>query len=442
MPTALSRKPARSLPQAAAVPPPFRLLATHFITVVASALAGSVGLVLVAPRLAAGDFLAPQVLATVHFFTLGVLTTAIFGVLHQFYPMALAAPMKSVRAAWAGVTALVGGMLAIVCGFWSWTPALLTVGWVLLTAAMGVLAWNVLSGRRRSPHAGAVGLYVSAGHAALGIAILLAGARIGEMLGLWTVSRLGVIAAHYHLAALGFGLLTVVGVGSRMVPMFLVSHGAPQWPLKWIGPLVGAGLLVFAAGALGGGAILRWTGASFMAAGVMLHLRLVRDYFGKRLRRNLDGALAHARLSFVNLAIAVVLGALLLVQPGFNPRLSIAYVTFGLVGFLVLLILGMLQKLMPHLGRLHLFRQAGNAAPPDANALLHQGASRVSLWLGELGLVVFAAGVLAGDGAVARVGATAWLAAVMVIVGQFARIVMILRGKLDLKQRELGTEPS
>ena len=111
-------------------------------------------------------------------------------------------------------------------------------------------------------------------------------------------------------------------------------------------------------------------------------------------------------------------------------------------GFLVLLVLGMLQKLMPHIGRLHLFRQAGSAPPPDANALLHQGASRASLWLGELGLVVFAAGVLAGDGAVARIGAIAWLAAVMVIVGQFARIVMILRGKLDLKQRELGTAPS
>src|SRR5690606_21148935 len=162
----------------------------------------------------------------------------------------------------------------------SWTPALLTIGWTLISVAMGALAWNVLSGRRRSPHAGAVGPYVSAGHAALGIAILLAGARIGEVLGLWTVSRLGIIAAHYHLAALGFGLLTVVGVGSRMVPMFLVSHGAPAWPLKWIAPFIGAGLLLFATGVLGGGAVLTWTGASFMAAGVVLHLMLAREYFG------------------------------------------------------------------------------------------------------------------------------------------------------------------
>ena len=417
----------RPLPQVAASPPPFRLLAVHFVTVVTSAVADSVGLVLLAPRLAAGDFFAPSVLATVHLFTLGVLATAIFGVLHQFYPMALAAPMRSTRVAWAGAAALITGMLAVVTGFASWTPALLAIGWTLLTTAMGALAWNVLSGRRYSPHAGAVGLYVSAGHAALGLAILLAGARIGEILGLWTVSRLGIIAVHYHLAALGFGLLTVVGVGSRMVPMFLVSHGAPAWPLKWIGPLIGAGLLLFAAGVLGSGALLTWTGASFMAAGVVLHLKLARDYFGKRLRRQLDGALAHARIAFINLALSVALGALLLVLPGFQPRLWITYVAFGLVGFLVLLILGMLQKLMPHLGRLHLYRPVSGSPPPDANALLHQGASRVSLLLAELGLVTFAAGVLAGDGAVARIGAIAWLAAVVIIVGQFVRIVRMLR---------------
>ncbi len=431
-----SRSPSRPLPQAAASPPPFRLLAAHFVTVVASAVAGSIGLVLVAPRLATGDFLAPQVLATVHLFTLGVLFTAIFGVLHQFYPMALGVPMRSTRAAWAGVSCLVGGMLAVVTGFWNWSPALLAIGWTLITTAMGVLAWNILSGRRQSPHAGAVGLYVSAGHAALGIAILLAGARVGEILGLWTVSRLGIIAAHYHLAALGFGLLTAVGVGSRMVPMFLVSHGAPGWPLKWIGPLVGAGLLLFAGGALGGGALLTWTGASFMASGVVVYLKLARDYFGKRLRRNLDGALAHARMSFINLAVTVGFGALLLVLPGFRPRLWITYVALGLVGFLVLLILGMLQKLMPHIGRLHLYRPAVGSPPPDANALLHQGASRVSLGLAELGLVTFAAGVLAGDGAVARIGAVAWLAAVIIIAGQFARIVLILRNPRSVN----GTE--
>lgn len=168
-----------------------------------------------------------------------------------------------------------------------------------------------------------------------------------------------------------------------------------------------------------------------MAAGVVLHLVLAREYFGKRLRRRLDGALAHARMAFVNLAVAAALGAMLLVLPGFQPRLWIVYVAAGLVGFLVLLILGMLQKLMPHIGRLHLYRPVSGSPPPDANALLHQGASRVSLALAELGLVTFAAGVLTGDGAVARIGAIVWLTAVIIIGGQFVRIVRTLRVKSD-----------
>ena len=78
--------PPRALPtqSQAPTPPPFPLLAAYFSLLGVSVLAGSVALVNVAPTLARGDFLAPHVLAAVHLFTLGVLTTAIFGVLHQF----------------------------------------------------------------------------------------------------------------------------------------------------------------------------------------------------------------------------------------------------------------------------------------------------------------------------------------------------------------------
>jgi hypothetical protein len=227
--------PFRPLPElnAAPTPPPFRLLAAHFLLVITSLTLGSAGVLAIAPRLAVGDFLSPHVLATVHLFTLGVLLAAISGVLHQFYPMALGWALRSRRVAAAGVTLLILGVASVVTGFWFWMPWLLATGWVLIFGAVGCVSWNLLPARRRVPNARLVGGFVSAGHVALGLAMLLAAGRIGEFLHWWTMDRLGTIAAHYHLAALGFGTLTAVGVGSRMLPMFLVSHGAPTKPVPW-----------------------------------------------------------------------------------------------------------------------------------------------------------------------------------------------------------------
>lgn len=77
--------------------PPFRLPGTHFIGVLVSLLLGAGGLVVIAPDLAAAQFLNPRVFAVTHLFTLGVIVTAVFGALYQFYPMSLGAGARSVR---------------------------------------------------------------------------------------------------------------------------------------------------------------------------------------------------------------------------------------------------------------------------------------------------------------------------------------------------------
>ena len=68
----------------APTPPPFRLPGTHFLCGIGWLALGAAGLVVVAPLLAAGQFLAPRVIAVTHIFTLGVITGSIFGALYQF----------------------------------------------------------------------------------------------------------------------------------------------------------------------------------------------------------------------------------------------------------------------------------------------------------------------------------------------------------------------
>ena len=425
----------RPLPQptAAPTPPPFPLLAAHFSLLAVSLVLGSAGLVAVAPLLAAGNFLAPRVLGVVHLFTLGVLLAAISGVMHQFYPMALGWALRSVRIAATGVTLLILGVASVVSGFWFWHPALLAIGWVLVFAAVGCVSWNLLPARRRSPQARFVGAFVSAGHVALGFAMLLAALRIGEFLGWWTVNRLGTIAAHFHLAALGFGTLTALGVGSRMIPMFLVSHGAPTRPVPWIAIILTGGLFAFSIGAPLHLQPLVWLGASFMFAAVLLHLWVARWYFRHRLRRKLDPAMRFVALAFVNLGLTALMGAALLITPGFHAGLWIAYGLFGILGWLVTLIMGILQKLVPHLSRMRLFGRSGRPIP-DANVLINPTLARIALASLEAGLLTLATGVLLRHVLATRAGAALWLLAVALVVTQFVRIVMMARGWLAVPE--------
>ena len=79
------------LPIAGADPdaPTASLPLTHFAAVAVWLALGATALVAIAPDLAGGNLMDPRVLATTHMFTLGVVTTAIFGAMYQFVPAVL-----------------------------------------------------------------------------------------------------------------------------------------------------------------------------------------------------------------------------------------------------------------------------------------------------------------------------------------------------------------
>ena len=407
---------------APAAAPPFRLPGTHYIGAVVWLLLGTAGLVLIAPRLAAGDFLAPQVLAVTHLFTLGVITGSIFGALYQFYPMSLGFGARSIRVGVAGAWLLHAGIVLLVSGLWLWLPGLQAAGWVALFLSIGCVAWNLLPHRRRMTQGRRVGEYVSAAHSLLGFALLIAGARIGASLGWWTLDRLGAIAAHFHLAAFGFAGLTAVGVGSRMLPMFLVAGQAPDWPARWIGPVATAGLVALAIGLMIDVPAAIWTGALLGVAGAALFVMLVVGYFRHRLVRRLEPAFGHVAAGFLFLALAMGTGLAQLLLPGFSARGWIVYAVLALLGWLVVFITGIWYRLFAFFIRLHFHGREGRKARPTAE-LISRPVAWLSLALLAPGVGVLALGTALGSAATVRTGAIAMLAAAALMAAQYARLL-------------------
>lgn len=420
--------PRRPLPQiGAAAPPPFRLPGSHFAAALGWLGVAAVLLPALAPRLADGRVFEPPVLALVHVVALGVVGSTIFGALYQFVPGGLGVPLRSVRAGLAGFWALQSGVATLVAGLWWWSGPLQLAGWFLLLAAVGAVSVNVLQARRRSVQGKQIGLYLSVAHSALGFGMAIAFARIGETLGWWHVGRLGLLAAHALLGLVGFGTLTAVGVGSRMLTTFLQAPGDDRRPLT--------GLLCLASGALGVfgvGIVFGWElvaqlgGVLLVATGIGVSALGVRWF--RRRGRALDPALWHVVGAFAALVGATLLGAGLLVGGPTDLARWAALVVAALCGWLVLLVVGVMAKIVSHLSYINLFsRMPGFAAIGDPNLLLRAdwlAASGACLTAGALGLT---AAIDLGSAQVARMAALLWSAGVAITLANFFRMLVVGR---------------
>lgn len=401
--------------------PPFRLPGTHFAGAIVWLLLAGAGLVAVAPDLAAARFLSPRVLAVTHLYTLGVIVASIFGALYQFYPMALGAGARSTRVGVMGAWLLHAGVALVVAGFWFWRPWLQAAGWCALFLAVGSVAWNLLPQRRRMSQGRRVAAYISAAHSMLGFALLLAGARIGASLGWWEIDRLGTIAAHFHLAAFGFAGLTAVGVGGRMIPMFLVAGAAPEWPMRVIGPGAAGGLLALAAGLLFGFPPLVWLGAVLGLATAAVFVVLIARFFRRRLVRRLEPTFGHVLVGFCCLVLALAVGVAQLLLPGTSARGWVIYAQLTLLGWLVIFITGIWYRLFTFLLWLHFYGRSG-VPVRQAAELVHHPAAWVALGLLAGGVLLLVAGTAWTWPAGARAGASCFLGGSLLIAAQYVRI--------------------
>ncbi len=430
-PIGLTPPAGRSLPVTGQVVPSFPLVASHFALGFGWALAGGLGLVGLAPLLAAGTFLDPRVLALTHLFTLGFLTTVITGVLYQIFPAMLGIGERSRGVAWAALGLHGAGTALLACGLLLGQRHLQSAGWSVLFVAVFGTAWNLLPQRRKAPRNRQLGLYVSYAHIGFGFAMFVAGARIGDALGWWTTPRLGLISAHLHLALGGFVTMTAFGLGSRMIPMFYGSPAPIPAAVDRLMPrLLGSAVLVYAAGAVTGLGALAWTGVALMAAAGGLFCWLGLGWFRGRARRALDPATGLLTLALASLATAIPLGVMAAASGLRHPGLLVAYVLALLLGWAGALVLGVSFRVLPTLTWHHRFAlRMGRPGTPPMPAMLHRGLGIAAAASGSLGIALLVPAVVAGNLPAARAGAGLFTLAITATITHHLRMLLIGRAR-------------
>ncbi len=420
---------ARALPMAppvtgalATAMPPFRLPGWHFAIALAWLVAGSTGMLWAAPLLAKGQWLTPITAAVTHAFTLGWLLTSAYGVLYQVGPVALGIHARSWRVAYLTLGLHTAGALLLIVGMARWVPRLSGVGWLLIVLALGLWSWNAGAGLLHAPRATRQGRVVGIAFAFLWLAVLVAGARLGNALGWWILPRETLVAAHVQLAIGGFATLLVMGVGSHILPMFLLARGAPDWPGRVAVPLVAVGAVLQAAGWLVAAPLCVRLGGAALAVGVVLFLWQARLWFHHRERRDLDAALRQVTGAMMALVLATLCGLAALVSP--TPRLIAMYGVLAIVGWLGLLIGAIYARVLPFLTWMDRYRErAGQRGIPKIGEMVHSRTMQLiaAIWTASVGLLALAIG--AAQPVAARVASVLYLAAAVATALTYARLV-------------------
>ncbi len=294
-------------------------------------------------------FYHPQMVAVLHLVTLGWITGSILGVFYVIAPLALRVPLPATRWDAAACAGFVLGVTSMVVAAWNGRYAGLAAAAVFPLAAIARVGWRVVHGLRTADVADGVKLHVTLAF----VNIVTAGA-LGAVIGLdrqwqfWRVPPMAQTWAHAHLAAIGWGVMLVMGLSYRLVPMMIPAAMPTGSGLKRSAWWLQAGTLGIVAAHLLGYAWLLPVAGLAIAGGVRAFVQEVRAIARHRLpppaaRPAADPTrqLGHACTGW--LMLAVVLGLLLTVLPSSPRTIALAwlYGVAGLVGYLSQVVIGM-----------------------------------------------------------------------------------------------------
>jgi hypothetical protein len=217
--------------------------------------------------------------------------------------------------------------------------------------------------------------------------------------------------AHAVLAGFGFMGMLALGFGTILIPMFSMAEApAGPWLDSSFGLLI-VGLTLAVAGIL---LEHRWLVVGAIAVslvGTGLHLWLMTQALKARMRRRLSPEFWLIRVSWALLPVTLVLG--LALASGVAPDGTPALFGFAfLFGWLLTLLVAVLQRVMPFLASMHLLRKGKRSiAPsklvPDRPITVHRWCHFAALALVSTGLalswppLIRIGAVIGGVGAVA-----------------------------------------
>ncbi len=409
---------------------PHRLVLPFYLYAAFAFVLGCLLLLLSATHVA-GHYFHPHSLAIVHIMALGWGTMIILGSGHQLVPVLIEGELYSKRLARLCFFFAALGIPLLAYGFY-----VFDMGWpakwggrlIILAILAYLINLGVSMHRSKKENIHALFVFTS-------VLWLLATCVVGLILvynfttPILPAGSLDYLPMHAHMGIAGWFLLLIMGVASRLIPMFLLSKYDNKKALWWIYGLVNMGLLLFIF------LFLTTTHHSWLliplsliAMALILFVRYCYQCYRLRIRRRVDGPMRISLLSLplmlgpAALALALVLAAIQ--STGENMRLIIVYGFVIFFGWITALILGMTFKTLPFIIWNKVYQQiAGKKATPNPKELYHAEIFRGMTLCYLLGFPLFLIGILCSQVNILHAGAFLLLASSVLYIFNILKLM-------------------
>lgn len=406
------------------------LVIVHFVAGGICLLA-SVLLLALFPEMLSDHYFSPKLLAVTHLLVLGWITMIIFGALYQLIPVILEVKIFSERIGYVIFVLLLSGTLLLGYSFWNFRLGLLiNIAGSAVVSAVGLFAAIIYLTARRSAKSGIERDFIMTSVLWL-LFTVVAGLLLAINLAhpFLEVSHVQLLKLHAHAGMIGWIFQLIMGVGSKLLPMFMLSGNLKKGKLNQAYYFLNGGLI--------SGIVCLYTGwssgvilsALAALAGVVFFLSFVVVAYKSRVRRKLDVMMKQSLLSFVTLILPVAILVILFYKDAHGERgstaLSTGYGVAIVLGFITQLIMGQTLKTLPFIVWLSVYRnRVGKEKTPLPKDLYSERLALIQTWMYASGFAVLISGTIVSNDLIIRTGALLLILAVWIYNFNVLKVIL------------------
>ncbi len=367
-------------------------------------------LVLMNPSAFTQHYFNPQTLAITHTMALGWGTMIILGASHQLFPVMIEGKLHSnVLAHLSFIFAAVGIPLLVSAFYELNMGSIALLGALLVNVAVicyVVNLWlSIYYSKSRNIHA------IFAFSSVLWLFITTA---LGLLL-VWNFSlnflskhSVDFLSLHAHLGIIGWFLMMVIGVGSRLIPMFLISKYENKKQLWLIYLLINAALISFIVMFFLSVAVrLYFIPIALIGISILLFGNYIYRSYLQRIRKKVDEQVKISMLSIALILLPVVVLAVIiyLFATVNSLQLIMLYGFIIFFGWITAIILGMTFKTMPFIVWNKVYGKiAGLGKTPNPKELFSNNIFIANGITYLLGFIIFGFGIVQSNLLLLKIG--------------------------------------
>lgn len=347
-----------------------------------------------------GHYFSPKLLAITHIATLGWASMIIFGSLYQLLPVILNTSLYSIRIAKITFLCFTTGITILVYSFWTFSVGtLIQVASTILFIGATLFLLNIILTAKKAETLTTQAEFIIASTIWFWVTVAV-GALMAYNFNYVFLPKehLYYLKLHAHIGIAGWFILLIIGISSKLIPMFLLSSVDNDIKLKYSFNLINISILGFTIDSLFFNGISRGVYYLLIAIlGILFYISFIAIVYKKRARRGLDIGMKHSLIAILVILIPMVFGFLAstISDSSILLQVIIAYGVSIFLGFISLLILGQTYKTLPFIVWLEKYQHlSGKGKAPLPKELYSEKIAKYQLLFFLVGVFIMIIGVL------------------------------------------------